>query len=180
MTKLKLLWEKKNLNKEAVNNNSVYFKLSNLIKWESTDLKMDDNYNDHNAEKMYVILSKWLTIKLRETITINLTTNNQLKNSQKNSDEFMVSNNWKTPTLINVTRNDQLENAQKSSNEDFLPNNQKTIHSETMEKMRLPSICKHWVKYHVNTFHITLNTKRVKKFIWICKVGKNQLYNWWI
>ena len=52
------------LNKNTIDNNSVYFKLSNLISWKSTDLKSDDNYNNCNADKMYRILSKCLIIEL--------------------------------------------------------------------------------------------------------------------
>ena len=126
--------EKTYVNKETINNNSVYFKLSNLISWKSMDFKMDDNYNSYNADKMYIILSKWLTIKLQEQIAVNLTTNNQLKNGQKISDEVMVSKKLKTPTLIDLTINNQPENTIKSSNENFLSNNRKSIHSEVMEK----------------------------------------------
>ena len=52
------------LNKDTINNNSVYFKLSNLISWKSMDLKSDDKYYNYHADEMYIILLKWLIYKL--------------------------------------------------------------------------------------------------------------------
>ena len=114
--------------------------MNNLISWNSTDLKSDDNYNNYNADEMYCILSKWFIYKLQDT------TNNELENTQSIADEDIGSFNDKSPILINLTRNNGPENEIKSLNEDVrsnevdLSNHRKSTHSVAMTKMRLTNI----------------------------------------
>ena len=79
-------------NKETIDNNKVFFKLSNTITWKSTNLKDDYNYN---ANDKYTKISKWLTLVLQESTPIDLTPQNYNQQDQKSSDDASALKNIK-------------------------------------------------------------------------------------
>ena len=128
-------------NKETIDNNEVFFKLSNIITWKSTDLKDDYSYN---ANDKYSIISQWLTIVLQESRPIDITTQHYNPPVQKSSTDVVALKNVKTSHIIDLS------------------SNHKGVHRTAIKKMILRSICNRWIKYEVDMYHISLNTKRIK------------------